>query len=119
MATELTRIEKLSALEILDSRGRPTIKCFCTLEGGISASASVPSGASTGGSEAVELRDGNPNRFRGLGCLNAVSNLQQVLAPALEGESFSSQAALINVFRNLTELPINQIWEQIRCSQFH
>ena len=94
MATELTRIEKLSALEILDSRGRPTIKCFCTLEGGISASASVPSGASTGGSEAVELRDGNPNRFRGLGCLNAVSNLQQVLAPALEGESFSSQAAL-------------------------
>ena len=87
-------IANLSALEILDSRGRPTIQCRCTFEDGSSASVSVPSGASTGAAEALELRDGDPHRFRGLGCQKAVSNIHHVLAPKLERRSFVSQEEL-------------------------
>jgi enolase len=87
-------IEKLSALEILDSRGRPTVKTRCRLASGAEAAASVPSGASTGTSEALELRDGEPNRFRGLGCLRAVANVNQRLQAALAGRAFDTQAVL-------------------------
>jgi enolase len=67
----MSRIDRLEALEILDSRGRPTIRVTCVLAGGASGSASVPSGASTGSAEALELRDGDPARYAGLGCRRA------------------------------------------------
>lgn len=72
-------------MEILDSRGRPTLKTTCELVSGFTASASVPSGASTGKAEALELRDGDKKRFRGLGCLKAVKNVNTVLNDALSG----------------------------------
>jgi enolase len=68
-------IERLTAAEILDSRGRPTVSATCTLAGGATASASVPSGASTGTAEALELRDRDPQRYGGLGCRKAVAHV--------------------------------------------
>ncbi len=88
------RIEQLSALEILDSRGRPTVQATCRLAGGFAGTASVPSGASTGRAEAVELRDGDPQRYRGLGCRRAVANVNDTLHRALSQRSFQSQAEL-------------------------
>jgi enolase len=87
-------IQRLSAMEILDSRGRPTIKAWCTLADGFTAEVSVPSGASTGAAEALELRDGDPKRYRGLGCLKAVANINDTLNAALAGKSFAGQAEL-------------------------
>ena len=87
-------IERLSAAEILDSRGRPTINATCRLASGATASASVPSGASTGLAEAIELRDGDPKRYRGLGCRQAVTNINRDIHDALSSKSFSGQAAL-------------------------
>jgi enolase len=78
-------IKRLHALEILDSRGRPTLKTTCQLYSGFTASASVPSGASTGKAEALELRDGDKKRYRGLGCLKAVVNVNTILNDALAG----------------------------------
>src|SRR5438270_6739440 len=87
-------ITKLSALEILDSRGRPTVRATCSLEGGIVASASVPSGASTGSAEALELRDGDPDRYRGLGCRQAVANVNGPIALAVCGKNFPHVGAM-------------------------
>lgn len=87
-------IRKLSALEILDSRGRPTVRATCDLDGGAIATASVPSGASTGKAEALELRDGDPSRYRGLGCRKAVGHVNGEIATALCGKTFDTQAAL-------------------------
>lgn len=87
-------IERLDGLEILDSRGRPTVKATCVLEGGVSASASVPSGASTGAAEALELRDHDPTRYRGQGCRQAVANIAGALHDALAGRDWPDQAAL-------------------------
>jgi enolase len=84
----------VSGSEILDSRGRPTIRATCQLEGGVGASASVPSGASTGRHEALELRDGDPRRYRGLGCRRAAANISAEIHGALSGCSFESQAEL-------------------------
>ena len=88
------RIQSLSSLEILDSRGRPTLKTTCRLESGASASASVPSGASTGAAEARELRDGDPSRYRGLGCRQAASNVSGAIQSAITGVGFARQAEL-------------------------
>jgi enolase len=76
-------IRKLSGLEILDSRGRPTVRATCELAGGVIAHASVPSGASTGAAEAHELRDRDPKRFGGLGCRKAVASINGELNAAL------------------------------------
>jgi enolase len=76
-------IRKLSGLEILDSRWRPTVRATCELAGGVIASASVPSGASTGAAEAHELRDRDPKRFGGLGCRKAVESINAELNQAL------------------------------------
>ena len=76
-------IRKLSGLEILDSRGRPTVRATCELAGGVIAHASVPSGASTGAAEAHELRDRDPKRFGGLGCRKAVESINGELNKAL------------------------------------
>src|SRR5690348_11862250 len=90
----MPRIEKLTALEILDSRGRPTVLCRCHLSSGVSASASVPSGASTGGAEAVELRDGDKSRYGGLGCRKAVGHVNREINDAITGRDFAEQADL-------------------------
>jgi enolase len=87
-------IEKLGALEILDSRGRPTVKAWCRLEGGSEAAVSVPSGASTGQAEAVELRDSDPQRYHGLGCRKAVAHINETVRIKLAGRSFPDQSAL-------------------------
>jgi enolase len=94
-------VQKVSALEILDSRGRPTVKCTCFLSDGIFASASVPSGASTGAAEAIELRDGDPKRYQGLGCRKAVANINGEIDRALAGRTFGSQEELDGVMKEL------------------
>lgn len=90
----LHTIISLSALEILDSRGRPTVRATCALASGARGTASVPSGASTGQAEALELRDGDPARYRGLGCRRAVANVRGEIAAALRGRAFATQAEL-------------------------
>jgi enolase len=80
-----TSIHKLLARQILDSRGRPTVEVDAWLEGGACGRASVPSGASTGAAEAHELRDGNPQRYGGLGVLKAVAHVNGEIADALRG----------------------------------
>lgn len=79
------KINDISSLEILDSRGNPTIRTFVTLEDGTKHVASVPSGASTGSHEAVDLRDGDSNRYNGKGVLKAVENVNTVIKNALVG----------------------------------
>jgi enolase len=88
------RIKKLSGLEILDSRGRPTVQATCELESGTIGTASVPSGASTGGAEAVEMRDGDPGRYRGMGCRMAIGHVNHELHQAVSGKVFESQEQL-------------------------
>jgi enolase len=90
----MTAIVELKAREILDSRGNPTIEVDCTLACGAVGRAAVPSGASTGEHEALELRDGNKARYRGKGVLKAVKNVNQVIAPALRGFDALNQPGL-------------------------
>ena len=90
----MSRIKKLSALEILDSRGQPTLLVRCQLHSGAGGCASVPSGASTGAAEAQELRDHDPRRYQGLGCLKAADRVRQDINRALADHVFDSQAAL-------------------------
>ncbi|MFN8528099.1 MAG: enolase [Anaerolineae bacterium] len=87
-------VQSLDALEILDSRGRPTLQVMCMLTSGVHGIASVPSGASTGSAEAHELRDGDPGRYGGLGCRRAVQNVRETLHEALRGIEFADQRAL-------------------------
>jgi enolase len=87
----MNSIQKVSALEILDSRGNPTVSATVSLSNGVMASAGVPSGASTGIREAVELRDGDARRYGGKGVLKAVANVNQVIAPKLKGKSPHAQ----------------------------
>lgn len=94
-------IAALDAWEILDSRGQPTIEVEMRLTSGARATAAVPSGASTGSREAVELRDGDRARFAGKGVLRACRNVIEVIAPALRGCDPSDQAALDNRLREL------------------
>ncbi len=89
-----SRIKSVSAIEILDSRGRPTLLARCELSDGNVGRASTPSGASTGSAEALELRDRDPARHAGLGCLKAAENVSQVINRALAGRDFASQEAL-------------------------
>ncbi len=87
-------ITALSAREILDSRGVPTVEASCELEGGVRATASVPSGRSTGEAEALELRDGDKTRYRGKGCRTAANNVNTKVRKALVGNDYPDQAAL-------------------------
>lgn len=88
------KIKEIKAREILDSRGTPTVATEVILENGVRAEASVPSGASTGQHEAVELRDGDPSRYFGKGVLKAVSNVNTIIAPKLIGRCVLEQAAI-------------------------
>jgi enolase len=96
-----TSVSRVVAREILDSRGNPTVQVDVALEGGAWGTASVPSGASTGAHEAVELRDGDQARFGGKGVLGAVSNVLKEIAPAVVGLDAADQAA---VDRRMIEL---------------
>ena len=87
-------IDKVTAREILDSRGNPTIRVYVALDDGTTVAASVPSGASTGENEAVELRDGDKHRYGGKGVLKAVANVTDVIGPALKGCDPTAQAAI-------------------------
>jgi len=90
----MTAIEAIDALEILDSRGNPTIEVEVLLDGGALGRAAVPSGASTGEHEAIELRDGDPERYLGKGVQQAVANVTDVIAPELVGWDASDQPGI-------------------------
>ena len=85
------KIKSVTAREILDSRGNPTVEARVLLDNGVNAKASVPSGASTGAHEALELRDGDAKRYGGLGVLKAAKNVEQKIAPALVGFDITEQ----------------------------
>lgn len=89
-----TVIEKIEAMEILDSRGNPTIQTYVTLAGGATGTAAVPSGASTGEFEAIELRDGDKSRYQGKGVLKAVENVNTVIFGALKGMDACRQSEI-------------------------
>jgi enolase len=88
----MSKISHIHAQEILDSRGNPTVRVHLELDGGQIVSASVPSGASTGEHEAVELRDGDPKRYGGKGVLKAVAHVNDIIAPKLSGFDPTKQA---------------------------
>src|SRR5271166_3911372 len=90
----MTQIELILAREILDSRGNPTVEADVILESGARGRAAVPSGASTGEHEALELRDGDKGRYAGKGVLKAVQNVNEIIAPELEGVDASEQREL-------------------------
>ena len=90
----MSNIKTVHAREILDSRGNPTLEADVLLESGAFGRALVPSGASTGAREAIELRDGDKNRYGGKGVLKAVANVNEVIAPAVAGDDADDQAAL-------------------------
>ena len=91
--------------EILDSRGNPTIEAEVVLESGITGTASVPSGASTGENEAIELRDGDPGRYGGKGVLKAIANINETIAPAIVGMSALDQRLVDKVMIELDGTP--------------
>ena len=99
------RIEKVHAREILDSRGNPTVEVEVTLENGVMGRASVPSGASTGENEALELRDGDKQRYGGKGVLKAVENVNTIIAPALKDECVLNQRAIDHKMLDLDGTP--------------
>ncbi len=96
-----TAIKDIRALEILDSRGNPTIRVFMESEDGTKAKSSIPSGASTGEYEAYELRDGDKSRYNGKGVLRAVENVNEIIAPALKGMDATNQ---LEIDKTLIEL---------------
>jgi len=101
-------IVSTDAMEILDSRGNPTLKVSIALNNGIRASASVPSGASTGEYEALELRDGDRKRYNGKGVLKAVSNVNQIIAPKLIGFDPIPQSQIDHLLIKLDGTPDKQ-----------
>ena len=98
-------ISNISALEILDSRGNPTIMARVLLTDGREARASVPSGASTGRYEALELRDGEANRFKGKGVLRAVNNIKTTLSEGLKGMPIEDLRAIDERMNELDGTP--------------
>ncbi len=97
----MSKIKSIKAREILDSRGNPTVEVDVILESGVLGRASVPSGASTGQREALELRDNDLNRYNGKGVLKAVSNVNNVIKPVLIGEDALNQERIDNIMIKL------------------
>ncbi len=95
------KICDVSALEILDSRGNPTVEVAVKLDSGVSAAAKVPSGASTGEREALELRDGDKKRYQGKGVLKVIDNIVKIIKPGITGMNASDQ---VNIDRKLIDL---------------
>lgn len=100
-----TKIQAITAREVIDSRGNPTLEADVLLEGGAFGSAMVPSGASTGIHEALELRDGDAKRFGGKGVLKAVANVKDKIAPALKGKDAGDTRAVDKVMLELDGTP--------------
>src|SRR5881296_3013407 len=90
----MTTITAIHAREILDSRGNPTLEVDCRLENGALGRAAVPSGASTGEHEALELRDGDPKRYRGTGVRKAITNVHEAIAARILGLDAFDQLGL-------------------------
>ncbi|HEY8486765.1 MAG TPA: phosphopyruvate hydratase [Limnochordales bacterium] len=105
MEPALTTIDRVVAREILDSRGNPTVEVEVTLAGGAVGLAAVPSGASTGRFEALELRDGDPRRYLGRGVLRAVASVRETLEPRLRHRDASEQAAIDRLMVELDGTP--------------
>jgi enolase len=101
----VARIEFIQAREILDSRGNPTVEVDVTLDDGARGRGIVPSGASTGRNEALELRDGDPERYHGRGVLNAVENVLEIIAPEILGMDATEQGDLDEVLCELDGTP--------------
>jgi enolase len=101
----MATILDVEAMEILDSRGNPTVEVTVYLEGGAEGSAAVPSGASTGEHEAVELRDGDSDRYGGKGVLEAITNVNDIIADAVIGEDAHDQPYIDTLLRNLDGTP--------------
>ncbi len=97
----MSTIYEVFAREVFDSRGNPTVEAEVVLESGVTARAIVPSGASTGEREALELRDGDKSRFQGKGVLTAVNNVNEIIAPKLEGLDVVEQALIDNTMIDL------------------
>ena len=101
----MAAIKSLHARQILDSRGNPTVEVDCELDDGTFGRAAVPSGASTGTHEALELRDGDKNMYHGNSVLKAVANVNDVIAPALKGKNISDQRTLDQQMLDLDGTP--------------
>ena len=99
------KIKGIGAREIIDSRGNPTIEVIVSLDNGVSGKAAVPSGASTGKYEALELRDGDKKRYGGLGVLKAIENVVKIIQPALTGFDASNQEKIDNKLIELDGTP--------------
>lgn len=109
------RIKSLNAFQIYDSRGTPTVECTVTLNNGVTGSGLVPSGASTGKHEALELRDGDPDYLRGRSVHNVIGNIENIIAPKLRGEQVVEQQKIdqimieLDATRNKSKLGANAI----------
>ena len=101
----MSKIAKIQAREILDSRGNPTVEADVYLESGATACSAVPSGASTGSKEALELRDGDKKRFLGKGVLKAVANVNKIIAKALVGQESDNQKEIDRIMIELDGAP--------------
>src|ERR671926_801228 len=101
----MSTILDITAREILDSRGNPTVETDVTLASGATGRAAVPSGASTGEHEALELRDGDPKRYQGKGVQKAVQHIEETIAPALRGMSAIDQIAIDRALLELDGTP--------------
>ena len=97
----MSKIKNVKAREILDSRGNPTVEVDVVLDNGILGRAAIPSGASTGSKEAVELRDGDKNRYLGKGVLKAVSNVNEIIASQVIGRDPKEQKSIDSLMIDL------------------
>src|ERR1700732_4570519 len=102
MSTKITRVH---ARQVIDSRGNPTVEADVTLTSGVAGRAAVPSGASTGAYEALELRDGDKSRYLGKGVLKAVQNIHQLIAPKVVGHDVFAQGALDRLLLEIDGTP--------------
>lgn len=100
-----TKIQSITAREVIDSRGNPTLEADVLLEGGAFGSAMVPSGASTGIHEALELRDGDAKRYGGKGVLKAVGNVKEKIAPLLKGKDAADTQGIDRAMLELDGTP--------------
>src|SRR5882757_6809180 len=103
--SDMTEIAQIHAREILDSRGNPTVEADVVLDGGATGRAAVPSGASTGEHEAVELRDGDPEHYLGKGVLQAVENVESIISPELVGMDAANQRMIDQTMAALDGTP--------------
>ena len=100
-----TTITKISAREIIDCRGWPTVQADVYVDGQLMGRADVPSGRSTGGSEAFVLLDGDPDRYRGLGVLKSVETINKVIAPELVDKNVTEQRKIDHLMKVLDGTP--------------